>query len=162
MLAHELGHAYHILNLAHRTALQRETPMTLAETASTFCQTIVQLGGLQQATHQEQITVLDASLQFTTLMALETTTWFMFEKAVCEKRASAELSLESLKQLMLDIQRQIYGDGLDQDELHPYTWTAWPHQYLFSFYNFQYSFGTLFSLGLFRRYQADPETFKAR
>ena len=35
-LAHELGHGYHNLNLGARTALQRDTPMTLAETASIF------------------------------------------------------------------------------------------------------------------------------
>ena len=32
-LAHELGHAYHNTNLGHRTPLQRQTPMALAETA---------------------------------------------------------------------------------------------------------------------------------
>jgi oligoendopeptidase F len=45
-LAHELGHAYHNLNLAERTALQRDMPLTLAETASTFCQKIVEEAAL--------------------------------------------------------------------------------------------------------------------
>jgi pepF/M3 family oligoendopeptidase len=161
ILAHELGHAYHNLNLAQRTALQRETPLTLAETASTFCQRLVQTGGIQQADTEEQITILEASLQLTTMMVVEVTTWLFFEKAVCEKRGRGELSLESLKQLMLDAQRQSYGDSLDPDALHPFIWTAWPHQYWSSFYNFQYTFGTLFALGLYQRYQADPDHFQA-
>ena len=160
ILAHELGHAYHNLNLAQRTALQRETPRTLAETSSTFCQTVVQMGGLKQASIQEQLTILDASLQFTTLAIVESTTWFLFEKAMCEKRERGELSVETLKQLMLDSQQQCYGDGLDTDARHPYVWAAWPHQYWYSFYNFQYAFGTLFALGLYRRYQENPEAFK--
>lgn len=160
ILAHELGHAYHNLNLAQRSTLQRETPRTLAETSSTFCQTLVQMGGLQQASIQEQLMILDASLQFTTLAIVEGTTWFLFEKAMCEKQESGELSVETLKQLMLDSQQQCYGDGLDPDARHPYVWAAWPHQYWYSFYNFQYAFGTLFALGLYRRYQEDSEAFK--
>jgi oligoendopeptidase F len=62
---------------------------------------------------------------------------------------------------MLDAQRQSYGDSLDPDALHPFIWTAWPHQYWSSFYNFQYTFGTLFALGLYQRYQADPDHFQA-
>jgi pepF/M3 family oligoendopeptidase len=162
LMAHELGHAYHNLNLAQRTAWQRETPLTLAETASAFCQTLVQTGGPQQADTQEQIAILEASLQLTTMMVVEATNWFFFEKAVCEKRERGELSLDVLKQLMLDVQRQSYGDSLDSEALHPFSWTAWPHQYWSSFYNFQYTFGTLFALGLYRRYQDDPGKFKAR
>jgi oligoendopeptidase F len=79
---------------------------------------------------------------------------------MCEKRERGELSVETLKQLMLDSQQQGYGDSLDPDARHPYVWAAWPHQYWYSFYNFQYAFGTLFALGLYRRYQEDPEAFK--
>ncbi|HEU5230247.1 MAG TPA: M3 family metallopeptidase, partial [Ktedonobacteraceae bacterium] len=61
-LAHELGHGYHNLNLAQRTALQRQTPMTLAETASIFCETIIRQAALQKADKQEQIVILEAAL----------------------------------------------------------------------------------------------------
>lgn len=162
ILAHELGHAYHILNLAQRTALQRTIPLTLAETASTFCQIVVQQAGLQRADAKEQITILDASLQMATFLLVEITTWFMFEQDLCEKRQRSELSLETLKQMMLGAQRQVYGDALDPNALHPYTWAAWPHLFWASFYNFQYPFGTLFGLGLYGRCRDDPEDFKAR
>lgn len=164
-LAHELGHAYHNLNLAKRTSLQRETPLLLHETASTFCQIIVQQAGLQQADTEERIAILDTSLQFLTVLVLETTTWYLFEKDVCEHRVRSELSLELLKQKMLEAQLQVYGDTLEPDMLHPYDWAAWPHLFAFinpyAFYNFQYSFGTLFSSGLYRQYQKDPNLFKA-
>lgn len=62
-LAHELGHGYHNLCLAGRTPMQRETPMTLAETASTFCETIVTQAALAQANKDEQVAILEASLQ---------------------------------------------------------------------------------------------------
>lgn len=161
VLAHELGHAYHNLNRAHRTMLQRETPMTLAETASAFCQTIVQRAALEQADVQEQIVILDASLQFLLTIIVETTSWFLFEKELCRKREQCVLSLDELKGLMLEIQRQVYGDGLDRNLLHPFTWAAWPHLYFMSFYNFQYPFGTMFAMGLYAWYRDQPEAFKA-
>ncbi len=48
-LAHELGHAYHTVQLAPRTALQREPPMTLDETASIFCETLLRKEALARA-----------------------------------------------------------------------------------------------------------------
>ncbi|MBF6614870.1 MAG: oligoendopeptidase F, partial [Chloroflexi bacterium] len=57
-LAHELGHGYHNFVKAERTALQRSTPMTLAETASIFCETIVRQAALKDADKQEQISIL--------------------------------------------------------------------------------------------------------
>src|SRR5687768_16905620 len=54
-LAHELGHAYHNVVRSSRTMLQRTTPMTLAETASIFCETIVRQAALKDADTQEQI-----------------------------------------------------------------------------------------------------------
>src|SRR5437660_1187618 len=62
-LAHELGHGYHNLTLAGRTALQKETPMTLAETASIFCETIITHAALARADKEEQIAILESSLQ---------------------------------------------------------------------------------------------------
>ncbi|MDQ4099959.1 MAG: M3 family metallopeptidase, partial [Chloroflexota bacterium] len=58
-LAHELGHAYHNLCESGRTSLQRfDTPMTLAETASTFCETILRHAAIARGTPQEQLTIL--------------------------------------------------------------------------------------------------------
>ena len=62
---------------------------------------------------------------------------------------------------MLESQRQTYGDGLDVDYLHPFSWAAFPHLFFYSFYNFQYPFGTLFATGLYARFRDQPEAFRA-
>ena len=61
---------------------------------------------------------------------------------------------------MLDAQEATYGDGLDAARRHPFMWAAKPHYYTSTFYNWPYTFGLLFGLGLYARYQADPEQFR--
>lgn len=161
-LAHELGHGYHNLNLAHRTMLQQETPMTLAETASIFCETIIREATLRKADKQEQIMILEASLQGSCQVVVDITCRFLFEQRVFEARQQRELSIDELNTLMLEAQRETYGDGLDETTLHPYMWAMKPHYYSTetSFYNYPYMFGLLFGLGLYAQYQQDPEKFK--
>ncbi|TMC97443.1 MAG: M3 family oligoendopeptidase [Chloroflexi bacterium] len=161
-LAHELGHGYHNLNLAQRTMLQRDTPMTLAETASIFCETIVREAALRKAEKQEQIMILEASLQGSCQVVVDITSRFLFEQRVFEARKQRELSIDELNTLMLEAQRETYGDGLDESRLHPYMWAMKPHYYSteVSFYNYPYMFGLLFGLGLYAQYQQDPEKFK--
>jgi pepF/M3 family oligoendopeptidase len=161
-LAHELGHGYHNINLAQRTPLQRSHPMTLAETASIFCETIIRHAALQKADEQEQLAILEASLQGSCQIVVDITSRFLFEQRLFEKRQQRELSVDELNELMLEAQRETYGDGLDEKLLHPYMWAMKPHYYSTgrSFYNYPYMFGLLFGLGLYARYQQDPETFK--
>ncbi len=161
-LAHELGHGYHNVNLTQRTPLQRSHPMTLAETASIFCETIIRHAALQKANEQEQLAILEASLQGSCQIVVDITSRFLFEQRIFEKRQQRELSVEELNELMLEAQRETYGDGLDEDLLHPYMWAMKPHYYSTgrSFYNYPYMFGLLFGLGLYARYQQDPEAFK--
>jgi pepF/M3 family oligoendopeptidase len=161
-LAHELGHGYHNINLAQRTPLQRSHPMTLAETASIFCETIIRHAALQKADEQEQLAILEASLQGSCQIVVDITSRFLFEQRLFEKRQQRELSVDELNDLMLEAQRETYGDGLDENLLHPYMWAMKPHYYSTgrSFYNYPYMFGLLFGLGLYARYQQDPETFK--
>lgn len=162
-LAHELGHAYHNLNLANRTALQRVYPMTLAETASIFCETIVGNAALREADPQEQIAILEATLQNNCQIVVDITSRFLFEQNVFTTRRDRELSVDELNAYMLQAQRDTYGDGLDQSTLHPYMWAVKGHYYSTgrSFYNYPYMFGLLFGLGLYARYQQDPDGFKA-
>lgn len=161
-LAHELGHGYHNLNLASRTVLQRSTPMTLAETASIFCETIVRNAALERSGEQEQLVILEASLQGNCQIVVDITSRFLFEQRVFDGRRLRELSVDELNDHMLQAQRETYGDGLDQSLLHPYMWAMKPHYYSTgqSFYNFPYMFGLLFGLGLYARYQQDPGAFK--
>jgi oligoendopeptidase F len=161
-LAHELGHAYHTLNMESRTFLQSATPSTLAETASIFCETLTFDAALERAEGPERLALLDASLQRDLLTVVDIHSRFLFEKAVFERRARRTLTPREFRELMLDAQRQTYGDGLDGEQLHPYMWAVKGHYYGPMFYNYPYTFGLLFGLGLYRRYQEDPDGFRAR
>ena len=161
-LAHELGHGYHNLNRADRTYLQRTTPMTLAETASIFCETLIRDAALRDSDSGEQLAILEASLQGSCQVVVDITSRFLFEQAVFEGRLERELSVDELNELMLDSQRQTYGDGLDGGALHPYMWAVKGHYYSTgrSYYNYPYMFGLLFGLGLYARFQAAPDEFR--
>lgn len=159
-VAHELGHAYHNLCLMNRTPMQRRTPMTLAETASIFCETIVQEAALQQAgSPAEQLYILETQLVGHAQVVVDIHSRFLFEQAVLARRAERDLSPAELCALMEQAQQTAYGDALG--EAHPYMWAVKPHYYKLTFYNYPYTFGLLFSLGLYARYQAEPETFRA-
>jgi pepF/M3 family oligoendopeptidase len=161
-LAHELGHGYHNINLAARTEIQKRTPMTLAETASIFCETIVREGALREAegAPAEQLEILEGSLQESTGVCVDILSRFLFESRLLEGRVQRELSVAELCELMLEAQRETYGDGLDPETLHAYMWAMKPHYYYSSFYNYPYTFGLLFGLGLYARYEEDADEFR--
>ena len=164
--AHELGHAYHNLCRyeADRTPLQDDTPMTLAETASIFCETIVTNALLNRADEAEKLAILEQDLLGSTQLVVDIDSRFRFESAVFERRRERELSVDELNALMLDAQAQTYGDALDEDARHPLMWAQKGHYYSTgrSFYNFPYTFGYLFGLGLYAQYQARPEGWHTR
>jgi oligoendopeptidase F len=94
-------------------------------------------------------------------VVVDITSRFLFEQAVFAGRQARELSVDELNAAMLDAQRQTYGEGLDPALLHPYMWAVKGHYYSTrSFYNYPYMFGLLFGLGLYARYQQDPDGFK--
>ena len=159
-LAHELGHAYHNVCLAERTPMQRELPMTLAETASTFCQKIVENAALKTAVPQDQLIILDGVLEYASRVVLGASSNFMFEERLFEKRKERELSVEELCALDAETQLASVGNAIEEGSLFPYRWAYVPHYYAASFYNFPYTFGLLFGLGLYAQYQSDPEPFK--
>lgn len=155
-VAHELGHAFHNECLRGRTLLQSSTPMTLAETASIFCETLIVDAALANAASaDEELAILDTDLTGKTQVIVDITSRFLFEQEVFKRRAVAELAADELSELMLQCQRETYGDGLDERYLHKYMWTWKPHYYRsgMSFYNFPYAFGLLFGLGLYAIYK---------
>jgi oligoendopeptidase F len=159
-LAHELGHGYHNLNLEQRTPLQKRTPMALAETASIFCETLAFDAVLKHAEGEERLGIIDTELQRDLMVVVDIHSRFLFEQGVFERRGQRELSPREFSELMLETQRQTYGDGLDPENLHPYMWAVKGHYYGPTFYNYPYTFGLLFGLGLYAQYQQDPETFR--
>ncbi|WP_293170653.1 M3 family oligoendopeptidase [Oceanithermus sp.] len=156
-LAHELGHAYHNLRLAERPALLRTTPMTLAETASIMNETVVTQAALVELEGDEALAVLETWLQGAAQVVVDIHSRFLFESWVFERRAARELGPEEFAQLMEEAQRRTYGDALAS--YHPYMWAVKPHYYGSDFYNYPYTFGLLFGLGLYRAYRDDPEGF---
>lgn len=157
-MAHELGHAFHneCAYRAGKTLLQQDTPMTLAETASIMCETIASQALLKRAANpQEELAVLELSLNGASQVIVDIYSRFLFEKEVFERREKAELSADELCEIMEKAQRETYGDGLDETLLQKWMWTWKPHYYSagLSFYNFPYAFGLLFATGLYAIYQ---------
>ena len=160
-MAHELGHAYHGDNIFSNTILNSSYTMPVAETASTFCETIVMKAALKDATDEEKLYLLDSDLQGSTQVIVDILSRFIFETSVFEGNKTNFLDENKLKELMLDAQEQTYGDGLDKDLRHPYMWLWKPHYYSagLSFYNWPYAFGLLFAKGLYGIYQLEGDTF---
>jgi pepF/M3 family oligoendopeptidase len=157
-IAHELGHAFHneCAYQFNKTMLQQDTPMTLAETASTFCETIVTEALLAQTSDpQEELSILEGQLNGASQVIVDIYSRFLFEKEVFERRESSELSADDFCDIMLRAQKATYGDGLDETLLQKYMWTWKPHYYStrVSFYNFPYAFGLLFGTGLYAIFQ---------
>ena len=157
-IAHELGHGYHNFNMfqADKTMLQRQTPMTLAETASIMCETIVFNAILENVDDpDEELALLETALIGDSQVIVDIYSRFLFEKEVFERREKAELSADELCEIMDNAQAETYGAGLDPDFRHKFMWTWKPHYYSpgLSFYNFPYAFGMLFGVGLYAIYK---------
>ncbi len=158
--AHELGHAYHNTQLAHRTELQRRMPMALAETASIFCETLVVEEGLQHLTGPDRLALLDVNLLGAVQTVVDIRSRVTFETEVFARRQRRTIGVSEFNEMMLNAQADAYGDGLDQSTAHPYMWAVKPHYYGSHFYNWPYTYGFLFGLGLFTKYRDDPQRFQ--
>jgi len=163
-VAHELGHAFHndCAVKANKTEIQKHTPMTLAETASIMCETIVNHASLKKAkTDDERLSILEAKLLGDSQVIVDIYSRYLFEKEVFERREKAELSADELCEIMEKAQLATFGDGLDERYLQKWMWTWKPHYYSagFSFYNYPYAFGLLFGTGLYAIYQDRGEAF---
>ena len=160
-LAHELGHAFNNRMLHHKPIMMTETPMPLAETASTFNETLLISQLLKTATPEEELTLLDSCLTEQTQTMVDIYSRFLFEQKVVAAQANHALDVDELKETMLWAQEQSYGDGLDPEYRHPYMWACKSHYYSTGvhFYNFPYAFGGLFARGLYARYEKEGEAF---
>lgn len=159
--AHELGHAYHNTQLAHRTPMQRNLPMALAETASIFCETLVVEEGLSRLQGDERLALLDVDLQGAAQVVVDIHSRFLFESEVFARRQRRTLGVSEFNEMMGDAQNRAYGDGIDQSTAHPYMWILKPHYYGSHFYNWPYTYGLLFGLGLYAQFQRDPDRFRS-
>jgi len=160
-LSHELGHAFHNWCQRDESILNADSPMPLAETASTFNETMITEIALSEADPQEQLFILEKSLSGDTQVVVDILSRFLFESEVFRRRTQGPLSVSELKEIMADAQKQAYGEALNWDYLHPYMWVNKPHYYYANlhFYNFPYAFGQLFSKALYAMYKEQGKDF---
>lgn len=160
-LAHELGHAYHNLQIQNERILNQDYPMPVAETASTFNETHLGHHAVAQAEGEALLNLLENDLKEQTQCIVDIYSRYLFETAVFEHSQSKFLMAGDLKELMLNAQKEAYGDGLDENYMHPYMWACKGHYYSsgLSFYNFPYAFGNLFALGLYSKFLEEGESF---
>ena len=162
-MAHELGHGFHGECLKDESVLNTEYPMPIAETASTFCETIVKKAAIKEADKITALAILESEISDCNQVIVDIYSRFLFEKSLFEARKESALTVDQIKKLMLDAQREAYGDGLDPEYLHPYMWTWKPHYYYANsnFYNFPYAFGLLFAKGLYAEYLKKGSEFSS-
>ena len=159
-LAHELGHAFHDWCIKDQRPLNRDYSMPLAETASTFNECIVMNTAIANAADKEEkLALIESQLQDVTQIICDIYSRYRFESEVFRRRQEEFLPAETLCEIMLDAQKQCYGDGLDHNVLHPYMWLCKGHYYGPTFYNFPYAFGGLFARGLYAQYRAEGADF---
>ncbi|KNF07915.1 oligoendopeptidase F-like protein PepF [Gottschalkia purinilytica] len=153
-LAHELGHGYHGSCLVNESILNSSYPMPIAETASIFCETIVMNAALKEVKEKEALSILESSISNAGQVIVDIYSRFLFESEVFKRRKDSALTVSELKEIMINSQKEAYGDSLDSSYLHPYMWINKSHYYSASrsFYNFPYAFGLLFSKGIYSEY----------
>lgn len=165
-LAHETGHAFHNATMRGLRPFQRDYPMTLAESASTFAELILADGLLADPSidHAARASLLSESLNDGVAFLLDIPVRYAFEREFYKRREAGELSAAELCELMAETQRRIFGEVLDVGGTDPYFWASKLHFYItsLSFYNFPYSFGYLLSRRLYADFKAEGPAFLPR
>lgn len=162
-LAHELGHAYHQSVMDDLPEMAQLYAMNVAETASTFAEWIVSDAAVRNARDKEErIALLDEKLQSSVAFYMNIHSRFLFESRMYEARKKGMLGIEELNERMEEAQKEAYCNALSR--YHPLFWASKLHFYLTDvpFYNFPYTFGYLFSAGLYARAQEEGKAFESR
>jgi oligoendopeptidase F len=149
-LAHELGHGFHTFAMNGLQQLNRNYAMNVAETASTFAEMIVSDAAVKGAkSKEEKLALLDDKIQRSIALLMNIHARYLFETHFYEERRNGLVSAERLNELMLSAQKEAYCDALE--EYHPLFWASKLHFFITGvpFYNFPYTFGFLFSLGIY-------------
>jgi pepF/M3 family oligoendopeptidase len=160
-LAHELGHAYHGKQIESHRPLNTGYTMPVAETASNFNELIIVNHAIENADGEEKIRLIETQIQDMTQIIVDIYSRFLFEDEVFRRRKNTFLFADDLEKIMVNAQKEAFGDGLDPEYLHPYMWCCKSHYYrsALSYYNFPYAFGGLFSRGLYAKYLEEGESF---
>ncbi|MFE3973044.1 MULTISPECIES: M3 family oligoendopeptidase [unclassified Peribacillus] len=162
-LAHELGHAFHSYAMREIHPLNRSYAMNVAETASTFAEMVVSDAAVKEAaSEEEKLVLLEDKIQRSVTLLMNVHARFLFETRFYDERKQGYVSAERLNELMVDAQKEAYGDALS--DYNPTFWASKLHFYITGvpFYNFPYTFGYLFSLGIYANALKEPAGFEEK
>lgn len=151
-VAHELGHGYHQHVVNELPPLASNYAMAVAETASTFAELVVADAAVAHArSEQEKLVLMEDKLQRAVSLLMNIEARFIFETRFYEERKKGMVPVQRLNELMTEAQKEAFAGALDG--YHPTFWASKLHFYMtrVPFYNFPYTFGFLFSAGVYAR-----------
>ncbi|MBP1994676.1 M3 family oligoendopeptidase [Paenibacillus eucommiae] len=160
-LAHELGHGYHQYIISDMPPLAQKYGLNLAETASIFSELLVMNGFIEMETSKsEQIALLDSKIKMNAEYFFNVYTCYLFEEKFYAERKAGPLSPHRLNELMIEAQKAAYGDVFET--YNAYFWASKFHLYITksSFFNFPYTFGFLFSSGIYAKSLEEGKGFE--
>ena len=159
-LAHELGHGVHFALAARQGIFHQATPLTVAETASVFGETIVFSRLLaEDSSPASRLALLAENLEDTIATVFRQVAMNRFEDLVhTERREQGELSVERFGELWADSQEELLGDSVEVTEGYRTWWSYIPHFIGSPGYVYAYAYGQLLALSVYERYeQVGPE-----
>jgi oligoendopeptidase F len=154
-LAHELGHGVHFALAARQGVFHQGTPLTLAETASVFAETIV-FGRLlaEDSTPASRLALLAENLQDTIATVFRQVAMNRFEDLVhTARRGEGELSVERFGELWFESQEELLGDSVEITDGYRSWWSYIPHFIGSPGYVYAYAYGQLLALSVYDRYE---------
>lgn len=161
-MAHELGHGVHAYLAAKEQSLfQVSTPLTVAETASIFGETIVLERLLDEAPDAEaRLSLLAESLDGAVAAVFRQVAMNRFEHRIhSERRSSGELSTDAFAEAWLETQADLLGDSVEPADEYGSWWSYVPHFVDTPGYVYAYAYGNLLALSVYRRYQETGAEF---
>jgi oligoendopeptidase F len=163
-MAHELGHGLHAALAQPQRVFHQSTPLTLAETASVFGETLV-FGRLLDAasTPQDRLSLLAESLEGAIATVFRQMAMNRFEHLVhTHRRSDGELSVDRINEFWTETQTELLGDSVEVTDGYRMWWSYVPHFINTPGYVYAYAYGQLLALSVYQRYLEEGESFVPR
>jgi oligoendopeptidase F len=155
-LAHELGHGVHFALAARQGIFHQATPLTLAETASVFGETIVFERLLaEDSSPESRLALLAENLEDTIATVFRQVAMNRFEDLVHTARRDGELSVDRFGELWVESQQELLGDSVEVTDGYRSWWSYIPHFIGTPGYVYAYAYGQLLALSVYERYQQE-------
>jgi oligoendopeptidase F len=161
VLAHELGHGLHAALAQGRGPFEQSTPLTLAETASVFGETLVFQQLLDAATDPaSRLSLLAENIEGSIATVFRQTAMNQFEeRAHIARRTEGELSVERIGDLWAGSQHELLGDAVEVTDNYRTWWSYVPHFIDHPGYVYAYAYGQLLALSVYGQYLERGEEF---